>query len=41
MAKHTETIRRQIADEFFKCVWQFCEIDAYTPLICLLSQYSN
>ena len=28
MVKHTQTIRRQIADEFFECVWPFCEIDA-------------
>ena len=24
MAKHTQTIRRQIADELFECVWPFC-----------------
>ena len=28
MVKHTQTIRRQIADELFQCVWPFCEIDA-------------
>ena len=28
MVKHTQTIRRQIADELFECVWQFCEIGA-------------
>ena len=28
MAKHTQTIRRQIADELFGCVWPFCEISA-------------
>ena len=28
MVKHTQTIRRQIADEFFECVWPFCEIGA-------------
>ena len=28
MAKHTETIRRQIADELFERVWPFCEIGA-------------
>ena len=28
MVKHTQTIRRQIADELFKCVWPFCEIGA-------------
>ena len=28
MAKHTQTIRRQIADELFECVWPFCEIGA-------------
>ena len=25
MVKHTQTIRRQIADELFECVWPFCE----------------
>ena len=24
MAKHTQTIRRQIADKLFECVWPFC-----------------
>ena len=28
IVKHTQTIRRQIADELFECVWQFCEIRA-------------
>ena len=28
MAKYTQTIRRQIADELFECVWPFCEIGA-------------
>ena len=28
MVKHTQTIRRQIADELFECVWLFCEIGA-------------
>ena len=28
MVKHTQTIRRQIADELFECVWSFCEIGA-------------
>ena len=28
MAKHTQTIRRQIADELFECVWPFCGIGA-------------
>ena len=26
MTKHTQTIRRQIGDELFECVWPFCEI---------------
>ena len=26
MVKHTQTIRRQITDELFECVWSFCEI---------------
>ena len=24
MVKHTQTIRRQFADELFECVWSFC-----------------
>ena len=28
MVKHTQTIRRQIADEFFGCVWPFFGIGA-------------
>ena len=28
MVKHTQTIRRQIADESFEYVWPFCEIGA-------------
>ena len=28
MAKHTQIIRRQIADELFDCVRTFCEIGA-------------
>ena len=26
MAKHTQTIRRQIADELFECVWPFVNL---------------
>ena len=26
--KHTQTIRRQIVDELFECVWTFCEVGA-------------
>ena len=26
MAKHTQTIRQQFADELFECVWPFCGI---------------
>ena len=29
MAKHTQTISRQIADELFECVWPFCGIGAW------------
>ena len=25
MVKHTQTIRRQFADELFECAWPFCE----------------
>ena len=28
MVKHIQTIRRQIANELFECVWPFCEIGA-------------
>ena len=28
MAKHTQTIHRQIANKLFQCVWPFCEIGA-------------
>ena len=29
MVKHIQTIRRQIADELFECIWPFCDIGAY------------
>ena len=29
MVKHTQTIRRQFADELFECVWPFCDIGAW------------
>ena len=29
MVKDTQTIRRQFVDEFFECLWPFCEIGAY------------
>ena len=28
MVKHTQTIRRQIANELFECVWLFCGVGA-------------
>ena len=28
MVKHTQTIRRQFADELFECVWPFFDIGA-------------
>ena len=28
MVRHIQTIRRQIADELFECVWPFHEIGA-------------
>ena len=28
MVKHSQTIRRKIADELFECVWPFCGIGA-------------
>ena len=27
MVKHTKTIRRQITNELFECVWPFCGVD--------------
>ena len=30
MVKHTQTIRRQFADELFECVWPFCGIGAFS-----------
>ena len=29
MVKHTQTVRRQIADELFECIWPFYGIGAY------------
>ena len=29
MVKRTQTIRREIADDLFECVWQFCWIGAW------------
>ena len=29
MAKHTQTIRRLLADELFECVWLFRAVGAY------------
>ena len=29
MVKHTQTIRRQFADELFECAWSFCGVGAY------------
>ena len=28
MLNYTQTIRQQIADKLFECVWSFCEIGA-------------
>ena len=28
IVEHTQTIRLQIADELFECVWPFCETGA-------------
>ena len=35
MVKHTQTIRRQIADKLFECVWPFCGIGAWRVNIVL------
>ena len=36
MVKNTQTIRRQIADELFEYVWQFCEIGAKRVKVALI-----
>ena len=28
MVKYTQTIRREIADELFECIWPFCGVVA-------------
>ena len=33
MAKHIQTIRRQIANELFECVWPFCEIGSMQEML--------
>ena len=35
MVKHTQTIRRQFADELFACVWPFSGIGTYRVKIWL------
>ena len=34
MVKHTQTIRRQTAEELFECVWPFCGVDA-KDILCI------
>ena len=34
MAKHTQTIPRQFANELFECVWPFCGIGAWKVKFC-------
>ena len=29
MVKHTQTIRQEIADELFECVWLICGVGVY------------
>ena len=36
MVKHTQTIRRQFADELFECVWPFCGTGAQRVKLCLI-----
>ena len=38
MVKHTQTIRRQFAEELFKCVWPFCWIGAQRVRSSLISK---
>ena len=35
MVKHTQTIRWQIADKLFECIWPFCGIGAERVKICI------
>ena len=37
MVKHTQPIRRQIADELFECVWPFYEFGALRVKLFVLS----
>ena len=39
MVKHTQTIRRQIADKLFECVGPFCEIGAYDSFVTIAAFY--
>ena len=41
MVKHTQTIRRQFADELFECVWSFYGIGAYRVKYALFIRRGN
>ena len=41
MVKYTQTIRRQIPDELFECVWPFCWIGAEKVNSILKKKQSN
>ena len=36
MFKHTQTIRRQFADEYFECVWPFCGVGIWRVKLLLV-----
>ena len=40
MAKHTQTIWKQIADELFECIWTFCEIGAQNMNVTTLADFN-
>ena len=39
MAKHTQTVRRQIADELFECVWPFCGVGGSSVKVYLIHNF--
>ena len=41
MVKHTQTIRRQFADELFECAWQFCGVGADRVKTTLTELYTD
>ena len=41
MVKHTQTIRGQIADKLFECVWPYCGVDVQMVKIWFFQLLSN